>query len=279
MSLPFRRPALQLQFSPRTATSGYDCTAAAAAGAADADSRGQWLFNHSQVRLASDEPTPDPASPGLNINQATTALSHLTGGQVHLEVHPTQSDFGPAASGVLAGRWALLALWRGVLIRYGFGGDVAFSEGHACLWGYDQNLGDWILNDPLIGHWWVGVSPQIAAQACLTLLRRKVSPTAVGAYYALTRDVFDPGQPATEVPPVKYISYAGDPAALPGIPVSKGTPILDLQGAQWGTIEADTQLRKVGNGDGHSDTPSVLINTARYYTDGVRRQTVQLVKI
>ncbi len=66
-------------------TGKYDCTAWMAAWLTDAHTSGATKITGRQVRLASNEPVPDPDSPGLNLGQVDTATRKLTGGKVDLD--------------------------------------------------------------------------------------------------------------------------------------------------------------------------------------------------
>lgn len=59
-------------------TGRYDCTAYSAALAVDRHTIGGVVVRGRDIRLASSEPRPDPASPGLNFAQATAAAFRLT---------------------------------------------------------------------------------------------------------------------------------------------------------------------------------------------------------
>ena len=62
-------PAHQQQLHPATPTGPYDCQAYSAAMAIDRQTLGGVVVTGRSVRLASDEPQPDPHSPGLSIPQ------------------------------------------------------------------------------------------------------------------------------------------------------------------------------------------------------------------
>lgn len=73
------------QLVPWTPTSPYDCTAYSAAWAADAD-QGRKVVSGRTIRLNSNEPKPDPSSPGLNLPQADAATYRATSGRVNLRL-------------------------------------------------------------------------------------------------------------------------------------------------------------------------------------------------
>lgn len=199
MSMPFRRPKLQQQFSPRDATSAYDCAATAGAMMGDADSRGKYVFNHAQVRASTNEPRPKTGSPGLTIHQVAASLQRLTHGEVVLDVYAIGSPWAAVPQALQQGKWAMLAIWRGVLVDAGWGGSSPFPGGHGVVYGYDQDQEDWILGDPLTPRW-LHVPTSVVARACRQLLIRiGAGATVDGAYYGLSRDVYsepDPAEPS-----------------------------------------------------------------------------------
>jgi len=198
MSMPFRRPRLQQQFSPRDATSPYDCAATAGGMMGDADSRGTYVFSHAQVRASTNEPRPKAGSPGLTIHQVADSLARLSHGEVVIDVYAIGSPWAAVPAALQAGKWAMLAIWRGVLVDAGWGGSSPFVGGHGVIYGYDQDQQDWILGDPLVSRW-LHVPPSVVARACRQLLiRLGVGGGIDGAYYGFTRDVYtedDTGAP------------------------------------------------------------------------------------
>lgn len=198
--MSFRKPAIQQQFVPRTATSYADCSAAVGAMMADAGSRGGYVPNHADVRRNTSEPVPDPRSPGLTLQQVASAVGRITRGTVKPEVHPIRDSFDELIQGVLAGRWANVALWRGVLVDAGFGGSSPFRGGHGCLYGYDQIELDFVMVDPLVPRW-QRVSPAVMARACRQYLTSYGVGAGVGdAYFSLGPDVYEPDPDAPSEP-------------------------------------------------------------------------------
>lgn len=65
-------PRHQTQLNPNDPHGGVNCSAYAAAMAWDGATHGGFLISGAQVRAASNEPNPDPQSPGLNILQLVT---------------------------------------------------------------------------------------------------------------------------------------------------------------------------------------------------------------
>jgi hypothetical protein len=186
-----RYPRLQQQFNPRDSTSYADCCACSAGMLADADSKGKIVYDHAQVRRATNEPIPDNASPGLSWNQVDAALYQLSAGRINLDVHPTGSSFAPIPPALRAGKWAGLAVWRGVLVDAGLGFSSPFRKGHAIVAAYEQDRKVPIIGDPLVDHW-IDVTWALLERACRAfVVSTGAGQDATGAYYALTRDVYD----------------------------------------------------------------------------------------
>lgn len=74
MSCPTYKPAPSLQLQVGGATGPFDCTAHAATIVLDGSTCGAKRVPGRTIRLRSSEPVPDPASPGLNLNQIADVL-------------------------------------------------------------------------------------------------------------------------------------------------------------------------------------------------------------
>lgn len=196
--MTFRYPRLQLQL--REPISGrFDCTAYAAAMLGDADSRGAHVFTGRQVRLATDEPRPDPASPGLNLRQTDEALYRLSHGAISVDTR-WDEPWSNVASALRAGKWAELAIWREVLVDHGLGGGNRFAKGHAVIAGFDQDRVAFVLGDPLVDHW-QDVAPAVLREAAAEELVRAGVGAPAGAFVSFSRDVYD-------APPARPITYS-----------------------------------------------------------------------
>lgn len=145
------------QLGPSAGKTGpFDCTAHAAAMVADQGTCGAERFTGRSIRLATDEPVPDPQSPGLNLDQVDTALRSLTHGAVDLDVERMY----PAATTiarVLGGEPAVVQYQRSALIAMGLGFGNGFGGGHASKL---DGVGGLHLDDPLTKRF-----PITAAQA------------------------------------------------------------------------------------------------------------------
>lgn len=147
-----RPPVEQYQQLREPITGRYDCGAYSAAMAAFADSRGRWKLTGRQVRLATDEPVPDPKSPGLNLRQTDDALFLLTKGEVNLDTQ-WRAPWSRVETNLRAGRWGHLCVTRGPLVDAGFSGGDRFRGRHGILIGYDKAESTPILADPLVPYY------------------------------------------------------------------------------------------------------------------------------
>ena len=84
-------------------TGRYDCTAYVAAWLADFETSGATKLTGRAVRLASTEPIPDPASPGLSLSQVDAAVLKLTHQSVNLQLGGT---FRARTKAATAQAWA-----------------------------------------------------------------------------------------------------------------------------------------------------------------------------
>lgn len=187
-------PIDRYQQLPEPITGDVDCTAWAFALAAYIDSDGTWSLTGRQVRLASNEPKPDPDSPGLNLPQADAAVFALTRGAVNLDVRvgrlavtPTEAD-----RRLRAGQWAVIQVQRGILRAAGIGLRNRFAGGHAAVLGFHQTKKRFVLGDPLIDLW-EDVNVAAVWRACAAIAG------AGRANMAFTRDVF-----TAEPRPLRY---------------------------------------------------------------------------
>ena len=112
-------------------TGSVDCTAWGGALCVDAHTRGATKLTGRAIRLASDEPIPDPGSPGLNVGQVDTAIYRLTDGRVNLDT-PNAATLTRTMvqDRIKDGRWANVAVNRATLINRGYGGGASFAGKH-----------------------------------------------------------------------------------------------------------------------------------------------------
>lgn len=192
------------------ATRSVDCTAWGGALVTDAHTQGSIKLSGRQIRLNSNEPVPDPGSPGLNVTQVDAAIYRLTGGRVNLDT-PWPGSFGRTGlrDRVVDGRWANMAVKRSVLVDRHYGGSSGFRGAHDIT--LHVRLTDLapIIGDPLVPYYYAATWDAVldAAQAV----------TSSGDIYAsftrdLTKDyraVVHPTPPATRKVFYRYIVENG----------------------------------------------------------------------
>jgi hypothetical protein len=164
---------------------GSNCTACSAGMAGQAHTCGKLLFTGAQIRAATNEPIPDPKSPGLNLSQVDSALRALSNGVIDLDTRYA-IPFDTYRAKLTAGSQAILQLQRIELIRAGQGYGNAFGGGHAVASGADNGV-PWF-DDPLTGrHTTTWATLEKAAGALLF-----PNGTHLGfgkVYAAFTRDI------------------------------------------------------------------------------------------
>lgn len=110
---------------------GVNCTASAAARTVQEATCGKEAFTGAQVRAASDEPIPDPKSPGLNLDQVDRAVFKLTAGRVNFDTR-RMYDADDAIARCLAGEPMEIQYQRSAQIALGLPiGTSRFGGGHA----------------------------------------------------------------------------------------------------------------------------------------------------
>lgn len=181
-------------------TGNVDCTAYAAALLAAVHSGGRYQPTGREVRLASNEPVPDPKSPGLNLPQVDDAVRKLTAGAIDLDGTPV--SVAEAQRRIVAGRWGEIQVVRSVLVDAGLGGGSKFGGGHA-ITAHTDPAGVLLDGDPLVPHYMPMAWSDLWAAA--TAFTRSIGTT--GVYALWTRDVtvsyravIHPAPPATRKP-------------------------------------------------------------------------------
>lgn len=111
---------------------GVNCTAWGAAFRVDAHSKGAIKTTGTIVRAHTDEPKPDPESPGLNLGQVDNAVIDITHGQVDFDTRAQLRSLSRADVRwrVTDGRFCGLSVVRQVFVNRGFGGPSRFGGGH-----------------------------------------------------------------------------------------------------------------------------------------------------
>ena len=136
------------------ATAGVDCTAWGGALCTDAHTQGAIKLTGRQIRLASSEPVPDHASPGLNVGQVDAAIYKLTGGKVNLDtLDPREVGRQTVRGRVIGGRWVNLAVKRGVLVDRGYGGSNGFRGAHDITVHCNPGDDTPVIGDPLVPYY------------------------------------------------------------------------------------------------------------------------------
>ena len=123
---------------------GVNCTAYGAAwlvGAAGGKTTGR------KIRAATNEPKPDPKSPGLNLPQVDAAVRKLTPFDFDTRLGDPVSD---AEARVRDGRWAEVQVIRGILVDHGMGGGASFRGPHAVTVHVEPGDPTPIIGDPLV---------------------------------------------------------------------------------------------------------------------------------
>jgi hypothetical protein len=147
-------PARYQQLKVGGATGPVDCTAHGGAWITDAHTQGRILLNGRQIRLASDEPVPDPGSPGLNVGQVDAAIYRITNGRVNLDTpDPRTVSRAEFKARVVDGRWANLAVKRSVLVDRGYGGGNGFRGAHDITIHARAIDNAPVIGDPLVAHY------------------------------------------------------------------------------------------------------------------------------
>lgn len=109
-----------------------NCTAYGAAFRCDFHTKGAIKTTGAAVRSHSNEPIPDPGSPGLNLGQVDNAVIEITNGKVDFDTRAQSRALSRAEirNRVVDGRAAGLSVMRGVLVNRGWGGGSSFTGAH-----------------------------------------------------------------------------------------------------------------------------------------------------
>jgi hypothetical protein len=137
------------------ATGSVDCSAWAGAIECAAHTQGNSILSGRSIRLASNEPVPDPRSPGLNVTQVDAAVYKLTGGRVNFDT-PWPGSFGRVATRdrVIDGQWVHIAVKRAILVDRGYGGSSGFRGSHAITIHHRSTDLAPIIGDPLVPYYY-----------------------------------------------------------------------------------------------------------------------------
>jgi len=217
---------------------GVNCTACAAGMVGEADSCGALRFSGADIRAASDEPDPDPKSPGLNLHQVEAALLKLSKGRIDLDTRK-RYPFEKLQSRITGGAQAILQVNRGVFVDAGEGHHNRFRGGHAITIGADDG-NPWV-DDPLTGRFpttW----DTLRKAAGLLALDKHGAVCGIGrAYVSFSRDI------TKDVAPVALgarLPAAGRVSVTPG-PADGGKKRFGVYTVQDRTVTS-VQVRKTG---------------------------------
>lgn len=163
-------------------TGNVDCTAWSGALITDAHTQGAVKITGRQVRLASDEPKPDPESPGLNLLQVDASVFKLTSGRVDLDTRVQLRSLDRATLHARAadGYWFSAQVLRGVLVDRGFFPGGFRGPHDLTVHALPDDPGVPILGDPLVPHY-VRAGWDALFDACEALTGGRI-------YSQLTRD-------------------------------------------------------------------------------------------
>lgn len=139
------KPKHQYQLGPGSGpTGGFDCTAFSCAMAIDRATLGGCSVTGRQVRLASDEPYPDPHSPGLNLSQVAVVAARW-----HVELTSRRGAPWAAVIGMLKEGRGIVLQGDYDQIPAGFSGQLSFKGDHAVYVNHVTGDGDLYWIDPL----------------------------------------------------------------------------------------------------------------------------------
>lgn len=190
-------PRAYLQLRHGDPYGGYNCTAWGAAFRVDAHSKGATKTTGIAVRSHSDEPRPDPSSPGLNLGQVDESVKVITHDKIDFDtrVQGRSLPRGDVQWRVRDGRFCGLSVDRGVFVRRGF--LEGFTGAHdVTLFTRDTEPNQPLLFDPLV--------PTITRVSWDVAFDAAESLTGGYVYAQFTRDltpdyhwVLEPKAPAT----------------------------------------------------------------------------------
>lgn len=176
------KPRHQYQLRPGSApTGGYDCTAYAAAMAIDRHTMGGVRVTGRQVRLASNEPTPDPDSPGLNIPQIIQVAATW-----HVELIDRRgAPWSAVLTALREGRGVILQGDAEEFLGTPFVCQTGFRGDHAIYLNHETGDGDLYHMDPLCRRPNANMEPVIARRYAEKLARNAGTPGRL--FFATTR--------------------------------------------------------------------------------------------
>lgn len=178
----------QLRYAEGGKYGGVNCTPVSFARALDAGTCGQERFTGAQIRAASNEPIPDPKSPGLNLDQGDAAVFKLTTGDVNFDTRHGY-DVDLAYHRIIDGQPAVIQYQRSKQIALGHGNGNRFPGGHAAS---VDSVNGLHLDDPLTSRFAITYAEfrQLCGSLVLTWSDGHTGPLGVGkAYVSFAPDV------------------------------------------------------------------------------------------
>lgn len=143
--------AYQQLDEPRTGP--FDCTAYSAAILLHAHTKGVTTTTGRTVRLRSDEPIPDPDSPGLNYPQVDASIRKIAP-KVDLDTRVGYQALTreQVRNRAVDGRWFAEQVLRAVLLERGMGGNSGFRGGHSITVHVRPIDNEPVIFDPLVPY-------------------------------------------------------------------------------------------------------------------------------
>lgn len=252
------RHRAQLAFSEGGKYGPVNCTPVGFSRALDQGTCGKELVTGAQIRAASTEPIPDPASPGMNLDQGDDAVFRLTAGRINFDSR-RMYDADVAIRRILGGEPAVIQFQRSALISLGFGFGNAFAGGHAAS---ADGIGGLHIDDTLTRRF-----PVTAAQmkTILGSLLLSTGPVGYGkAYISFAPDMTAAWRVVVHPPSGEFGLYTVDPARR---------LVTATRVARTGGFSARCTSARSFRWDGHA-SQSLVILTSGALADRARRDGV-----
>lgn len=238
-----------------------NCTPCSAGMAGEADTCGSVLFTGAQIRAASNEPIPDPRSPGMNLTQVDAALYKLSGGRINLDTH-FRYDFDALRKRVEAGAQAILQIQRSVLVARGEGHGNGFAGGHAIEIGADSG-GVW-MDDPLTGRFHTSW-PTLRSAAGALVLNDAGDICGYGrAYVSFSRDI-------TATYRVSVHPLEGRRLRTFALYIVDGTHITHRETRSTGGFSAECRAPRLYSWSGHTSQRLVVVTSGFLSTEAAKK--------
>lgn len=239
-----------------------NCTANAGGMVGEAHTCGATRLSGATIRAATNEPIPDPRSPGLNLGQVDTALYRLTGGAIDLDTH-YRYDWTALQRRIVDGAQAILQIQRKVMVDRGYAKGNLFGGGHAVAIGYDG--APWF-DDPLTGRFPVDWETLKRAAGALILGSSGEICGYGKAYVSFSRDITSEWR-------VSVQPNRGDTIRRFGLYVVKGTEVQSSSVARTGGFSAKCSPPRLYTYPRHTSQRLVVI-TSGFLVDRAKAKGV-----